>query len=134
MPHYPGHLLMGVAGLAATLLVSNLTVNRVVQRKLKLSAFLFLAYIAVNLLVAVRPDLAGAGRGEGGVQRRAFERVGLAAALINLIVVSLLNPLRRDRVTDRFPTILQDAIIIGLLLIVSTFVFDENFLAAACVA
>ena len=134
MPHYPGHLLMGVAGLAATLLVSNLTVNRVVQRKLKLSAFLFLAYIAVNLLVAVRPDLAGAGRVEVDAQLRAFERVGLAAALINLIVVSLLNPLRRDRVADRFPTILQDAIIIGLLLIVSTFVFDEKLLTTSAVS
>ena len=125
---------MGVAGLAATLLVSNLTVNRVVKRKLKLSAYLFLAYIAVNVIAALRPDLAGAGRVELDAQLRAFERIGLVAALINLVVVSLLNPLRSDRVADRFPTILQDAIVIGLLLIVSTFVFEEKLLTTSAIS
>ncbi len=134
MPHYPGHLLMGVAGLAATLLVSKLTVNRIVKRKLKLSAYLFLAYIAVNVIAALRPDLAGAGRVELDAQLRAFERIGLVAALINLVVVSLLNPLRSDRVADRFPTILQDAIVIGLLLIVSTFVFEEKLLTTSAIS
>jgi small-conductance mechanosensitive channel/CRP-like cAMP-binding protein len=125
---------MGVAGLAATLIVFNLTVNRLIKRKLKLSAYLFLAYIAVNVFAALRPDLVGAGRPEFDAQLRAFERIGLLAALINLFVVSLLNPLRSDRVADRFPTILQDAIVIGLLLIVSTFVFEEKLLTTSAIS
>ncbi len=134
MPHYPGHLVMGVAGLAATLIVSNLTLNRVVQRKLKLSTFLFAGYVAVNVIVAIRPELVGAARPEVDAQLRAFERLALAGALINLLVVSLLNPLRADRVADRFPTILQDAIVIGLLLIVSTFVFEEKLLTTSAIS
>ena len=125
---------MGVAALAATLVVSSLTVNRLVKRKLKLSAYLFLAYIAVNVFAAVRPDLVGPGRVEFDSQLRAFERIGLLSALINLFVVSLLNPLRADRVADRFPTILQDAIVIGLLLIVSTFVFEEKLLTTSAIS
>jgi small-conductance mechanosensitive channel/CRP-like cAMP-binding protein len=131
MPHYPGHLLMGVAALAATLVISNFTVNRVVKRKLKLSIFLFATYVAVNLLAALRPDLVGVAN---DAQLRAFERLGFAGALINFLVITLVNPLRVDRVADRVPTILQDAIVIGLLLFVSAFVFDEKLLTTSAVS
>ena len=36
-------------------------------------------------------------------QLRSFEQLALAAALINLLVVGLINPLRSDRVPDAFP-------------------------------
>jgi small-conductance mechanosensitive channel/CRP-like cAMP-binding protein len=134
MLHYPGHLLMGVAALAATLLVSNLSQNRTVKRKLKLSTFLFSAYVAVNLVVLLRPELIGVGKEDVDAQLRAFERLAFAGALINLFVISLLNPLGEDRVSERVPTILQDAIIIGLLLLVSTFVFDEKLLTTSAVS
>ena len=134
MPHYPGHLLMGIAAAAATLFISNFSVNRAVRRKLKLSTFLLGAYIATNLAVALRPELVGAGREAVDAQLRAFERLAFAGALINLLVISLLNPLREDRVSERVPTILQDAIVIGLLLLVSTFVFDEKLLTTSAVS
>jgi small-conductance mechanosensitive channel len=125
---------MAVAALAATLFVSNLATNRLVKRKLKLSTFLFAAYLVVNLLVIVRPELVASGREELDAQLRAFERLGLAAGVINFLVITLLNPLRADRVSDRFPTILQDAIVIALLLLVSTFVFDEKLLTTSAVS
>jgi small-conductance mechanosensitive channel/CRP-like cAMP-binding protein len=125
---------MGVAALAATLVVSRLTVNRVVRRKLKLSIFLLTAYVALNVLVAVHPDLVRTGKEEFDAQLRAFERLAFAAALINFLVITLVNPLRVDRVADRVPTILQDAIVIGLLLLVSTFVFDEKLLTTSAVS
>ena len=134
MSHYPGHLLMGVAALAATLFVSNLASNRLVRRKLKLSTFLFAAYVVVNLLAILRPELVGSGQEDVDAQLRAFERLGFAAGLINFLVITLLNPLRADRVSDRFPTILQDAMVIGLLLLVSTFVFDEKLLTTSAVS
>src|SRR5918999_1226730 len=77
MPHYPAHFFMGVAALAATLLVWGLTVNQ--------------------------------------------------------LVIALINPLRADRVGDRFPAIVQDAIVIGMLLIVATFVFKEQLLTTSAV-
>ena len=122
---------MGVAALAATLFVSRFTVNRVVRRKLKLSVFLFAGYVLVNLVVAVRPELVGA---ENDAQLRAFERLAFAGALINFLVITLVNPLRVDRVADRIPIILQDAIVIGVLLLVSTFVFDEKLLTTSAIS
>ena len=53
---------MGIAAAAATLFISNFSINRAVRRKLKLSTFLFSAYIAANIVVALRPELVGAGR------------------------------------------------------------------------
>src|SRR5260221_5100196 len=54
-----------------------------------------------------------------------FANLALAAALINATVFLLVNPLREDRVPDRFPTILQDAIVIGLILLASTFLSQQ---------
>jgi small-conductance mechanosensitive channel/CRP-like cAMP-binding protein len=134
MPHYPGHLIMGVAALAATLVVFHFSINRVVRRKLKLSIFLFTVYIAVDVLLALRPELAGLGKADVDAQFRAFERLAFAGALINFLVITTVNPLRVDRVADRVPIILQDAIVIGLLLLVSTFVFHEKLLTTSAIS
>ena len=120
---------MGVAALAATLVVSSLTVNRLVQRKLRLSLFLFAGYILFNLVVWQRP---GVFPGlEGDLQ--GLERLVFAAAIINLLVYALVNPLRSDRVPDAFPSILQDAIVIGLLVLIATFVFEDKLLTTSAV-
>jgi len=125
---------MGVAALAATLLVWTLSVNRIVRRKLKLSIVLLVAYVLVQVVFAVRPGLAGPDvAADLASPIRAFERLALTAAIINLIVIALINPLRADRVREGFPAIVQDAIVIGLLLIVATFVFKEQLLTTSAV-
>ena len=129
MAHYPGHLIMGVAALAATLLVVNVTLNRLVRRKLKLSLYLFAGYTLFNLIAAVRPGLLPADQGD----IYALERLVFAAAAINLFVHVLINPLRADRVPDAFPSIVQDAIVIGLLVLVATFVFQDKMLTTSAV-
>src|SRR5688572_7824733 len=140
MPHYPAHFLMGVAALAATLLVWTITVNRLVKRKLKLSVFLLTAYVLFHLALLLRPELAGVGPllstptlADLSSPIRPFERLALAAAIINLLVLGLINPLRHDRVREGFPAIVQDAIVIGLLLLVGTFVFREELLTTSAV-
>jgi small-conductance mechanosensitive channel len=120
---------MGAIALAVALAISSATVNRLVKRKLRLSVFFLLVYLAFNALLLVRPDLAAAQTRE----LLAIERVVLAAALINLFVVGLLNPLRADRIPDRFPSIVQDAMVIGILILVATFAFGEEFLATSAV-
>ena len=126
---------MGVAALAATLFVWSLTINRLVKRKLKLSIFLLTAYVALHVVLLVRPDLFGAAMtpADLGSPIRPFERLALTASVINLLVIALLNPLRTDRVRDRFPAIVQDAIVIALLLVVATFVFKEQLLTTSAV-
>jgi small-conductance mechanosensitive channel/CRP-like cAMP-binding protein len=121
---------MGVAALAATLLISALTVNRFVRRKLKLSAFLLGAYVVLNLaLYFFHPVFSADTVG----QLNSLEQLAFAAAVINLFVIALINPLRADRVPDHFPTILQDAIVIGLLVFVATFVFHDKLLTTSAV-
>ncbi|HEY7501910.1 MAG TPA: mechanosensitive ion channel family protein [Vicinamibacterales bacterium] len=128
MEHYPGHLIVGVVAIAATLAIIGLTVNQLVQRKLRLSAFLFAGYVLFNLVVWLTPDLPGA---DGDL--KALERLVFAAASINLVVYLLINPLRSNRVPDAFPSILQDAIVIGLLVLIATFVFEDKLLTTSAV-
>ena len=129
MAHYPGHLVAGAAALVVALAISSFTSNRVVRRKLRLSIFLLAAYVVSHGVLAVRPDLWPA----ADSPFYSFEALALAAALINLFVVSLLNPLREDRVPDRFPSIVQDAVVIGLLLLIATFALGTEFLATSAV-
>jgi small-conductance mechanosensitive channel/CRP-like cAMP-binding protein len=124
------HLVVGAAALAAALTISSATVNRLVKRKLRLSIFFLGVYLAFNALLMVNPGLLVAQTRE----LLGIERVVLAAALINLFVVGLLNPLRADRIPDRFPSIVQDAIVIGVLILVATFAFGDEFLATSAVS
>ena len=94
----------------------SVTANRLIRRKLRLSVMLLVVYVAVDAAEALYPFSAAALD-----QVQAFGRLSLAAALINAFVVLIINPLREDRVPDRFPTILQDAIVIALVLLASSF-------------
>ena len=49
------------------------------------------------------------------------------------MLIVALNPLRDDRVPDRFPTIVQDAIIVALFVVVATVVLKEKILAMSAV-
>ena len=130
MPHHIGHLITGVAALVATLAIVSLTANTLVKRKLRLSLFLFTAYLIMHVVLFVRPQLVSARFDD---DLRSLEQVALAAGLINLVVVGLINPLGSDRVPDAFPAILQDAIVLGLLAVVATFVFDDKLLTTSAV-
>lgn len=129
MPHYPGHLVMGAAALAAALAIQSFTTNRHVRRKLRLSVALLGAYALLNLVFgAVSPAALNITNEE---LLRGFERLAFAAGLINLLVVSLINPLRIDRVPDRFPAILQDFLVIGLIVLAGTFLTQQLIATSA---
>ena len=114
--------------MVATLAIMSITVNRLVKRKLRLSVLLLAIFIGINLLFVAAPGRFTA-TSEG--QLGAFEKLALAAALINALVISFINPLRTDRVPDRFPVILQDAMVIGLVLLASTFISSELITTSA---
>jgi hypothetical protein len=121
-------LIVGVAAMAATLGIISLTVNRLVKRKLRLSVLLLAIFIGIDLLLVAAPGRFSA---TTGGQLGAFEKLALAAALINALVISIVNPLGADRVPDRFPVILQDAVVIGLVLLTSTFISNELITTSA---
>ena len=127
--HPPSHLVVGVAALAVALAISSFTVNRLVKRKLRLSILFLSAYAVLHVALVLWPE-----RIPQQAEVVGFEAIVLTAALINLLVVTLLNPLRADRVPDRFPSILQDAIVIGLLILAATFAFGDEFLTTSAVS
>ena len=110
--------------------IMTATVNRLIRRRLRLSIVLLLAFVISDLALAL----------EGGhmpaspdtlAEIGAFARLAVAAAIINAVIVLLINPLREDRVPDRFPTILQDAIVLALVLLASTFLSQQLLTTSA---
>jgi small-conductance mechanosensitive channel len=112
------HLILGAAAIAATLGMMSLTVNRLIRRKLRLSLVLLVGFVAAEVAMAFYGNRMSP---ETQTQIAQFAKLALAASLINAVVFLLVNPLRADRVPDRFPSILQDAFVIALVLLASTF-------------
>lgn len=122
------HLLLGVATIVAMLGIMSVTINRHVRRKLRLSVVLAAAYVGLHLLgnfTALHLSASTL------LQLSAFARLAAAASVINAAVVLLINPLREDRVPDRFPAILQDALVIGLVLLAATFLSQQLLTTSA---
>ena len=130
MAQYPSHLIVSVVALAATLAVSSFSANRLVKRKLRLSVLLLGVYVLLHAVLLFRGDLLPV----VGFDLYSIGRLVLAAGLINLLVVALVNPLREDRIPDRFPSIVQDALVIGLVLLVGTVFLGDTFLATSAVS
>ena len=128
--YHSWHLVFGVLALLTTFAIFALTVNGLVRRKLKLSLFLLGTYVVLHAVLAFR-FAADAAVDE---QLISIERLAFAAGLINLVVITFLNPLRNDRVPDRYPAILQDFIVIGLLVLVATLVFHDKLLTTSAVS
>jgi small-conductance mechanosensitive channel/CRP-like cAMP-binding protein len=128
--YHSWHLVFGVLALSTAAAISSLTVNRLVRRKLKLSLLLLGAYVVVHIALGLElaPDAAV------DEQLISVERLAFVAGLINLVVITFLNPLREDRVPDRYPAILQDFIVIGLLVLVATLVFHDKLLTTSAVS
>ena len=129
MPYgLPAHVIAAVAMLVATVAIRAFTPNRLVRNRLRLTIALLLALVALEAVVrwaTLTPEV-----------RNALAPIGrllFALGAIHLGVLVLINPLRLDRVPERFPTIVQDAIIITLFVVVSTFVLDEKFVTTSAV-
>lgn len=128
MAHYPTHLLFGALALAVTVAIQGLTVNTMIRRKLRVSVAFFGAYLLLNAgLAVVSPQLMNVTDDD----LRAFERLLVAAGLINMVVVCTINPLHVNRVPERFPTIVQDFMVVGLVLLAGTFLSEKLIAASA---
>ncbi len=49
-------------------------------------------------------------------------------------MIVAINPLRADRISDRFPNIVQDSLIVGMFFVIATVVFKETILTASAVS
>ena len=129
MPHYPHQFLVGVAVLAATLLIRAVSVNRLIRSKLRLTLILSAAYALANLSFAW-PSTFSASVG----RLAPFDQLLVALGLINLLIVVAINPWREDRVPERFPNIVQDALVIGVFMVVGTLVLQEKVWTVSAVS
>src|SRR5947208_723911 len=106
----------------------SIAINRLIRRKLRLSVILLIAFLAAEL----GTTLYGANLSDATVQQlAAFGKLALAASFINALVFLIINPLRVDRVPERFPAIVQDAMVIALVLLASTFLSQQLLTTSA---
>ncbi len=122
------HVAIGLGLLVLTLGVRAWAVNRLVRRKLRLSVYLSLAYALLSVALSQ-----GVLTADVAASVQSYAALFLALSAINLAVVALINPLRADRIPERFPNIVQDTIITGLFLLVVTFVLPEKLLTTSAV-
>ena len=121
-------IIVGIALLLVTLALRGASVNRLVRSRLLTSSLLFGTYAAAAALAAYGPLPPAVAQ-----QIRSFNPLLIALGLATLIVVVAINPWREDRLPDRFPTIVQDALVIGLFAIVATLFMQEKVLATTAV-
>jgi small-conductance mechanosensitive channel len=114
--------------LAAAGVVFATTVNRLVRRKLRLTLALA-ALSALVSLVAQSGQIPAAVAGDV----RALATLLQVLAAVNLVVVAVVNPLRADRVSEHFPNIVQDAIVVVLFAIVAVLVLGERVFVTSAV-
>jgi small-conductance mechanosensitive channel/CRP-like cAMP-binding protein len=124
----PGLVAAGLVLFALAAAVRLFSRNRVVRGRVRLTMLLAAVFIGLEALLAWATL--------GDELRRQVSSVAqlvFALGLINLVVLVLVNPLRVDRIPERFPTIVQDTIVLGLFVIVATMVMQEKFLTTSAV-
>lgn len=114
--------------LLATLALRGASGNRHVRGRLLASSAAFAVYVAVAAALVYAPL-------SPEITRRLRELQPLLAAfgLLNAIVAVAINPWRASRLPDRFPTIVQDTIVIMLFAVAATFLLQERIFATTAV-
>ena len=121
-------IIVAVALLLLALALRSACANRLIRSRLLISSVLFGACALAATLARygpLPPDVAE--------QIRSFDPLLNTFGLINMVVVLVINPWREDRLPDRFPTIVQDAIVIALFAIVATLFMQDKVLATTAV-
>jgi small-conductance mechanosensitive channel/CRP-like cAMP-binding protein len=123
-------LIIAAASLVVALMARAFTVNRLIHSKLRLAILALSGSVAATLVLAFAALPAGS---ELPGQIGSIGHLLLALGLVSLVVVLVINPWRVDRVPERFPNIVQDAIIIGVFAVVATALMREKFLTTSAV-
>jgi small-conductance mechanosensitive channel/CRP-like cAMP-binding protein len=124
-------MIVGFALALATLILRAATVNRHVRGRLAASALIFAVYALIGAVLAYAPAERLTPAMEG--QLRQLLPLLFAFAAINAAIALTLNPFRIDRLPDRFPTIVQDTIVIAMFAVAAVIVLQERVLATTAV-
>jgi small-conductance mechanosensitive channel/CRP-like cAMP-binding protein len=115
--------------LALAFAVRTLTRNRVIRSRVRLTMVLMAIVIAIDIALAASSLI----RAETRPIATSIAQLVFALALIHFLVLVLVNPLREDRIPERFPTIVQDVIVFSLFMLIATLVMDEKFVTTSAV-
>lgn len=125
----PAQVVSGLVLVVLAVGVRLFTTNRVIRSRVRLTGLLAITFVGINLALAM-PALLDADT------RQLVVSIGqllFAFAIIHFIVLVAVNPLRADRVPERFPTIVQDVIVFTLFALVATLVLQEKFVTTSAV-
>ncbi len=133
-----------VAGVAVFVLLAGARAasgNRLIRRKLALSLLLFAGFVVLQLvrMLFVHPAPGETDKAtidainELGARLESIASLLFALGSVTALVALVFNPFRADRVSDYFPTIVQDAIIIAVFLLVGVFLLGEKWLTLSAV-
>jgi len=121
--HSIEHLLsafsLGVVAAFSVLLLRN----RVIRRRMVFTMFVLVGIVALHFASEFR--LFGLSD-ESADRILTAEKLLFALAVINTVVALLFNPWFSDRVRDRAPAIVQDALVIGLFLFAGMVFYQED--------
>jgi small-conductance mechanosensitive channel/CRP-like cAMP-binding protein len=110
-------------------LLRRLTANAFVRKKLRLSIILMLAVVILWLVASYFPY------GTEGFYDKlgALLLIGAAWAVLNAVVSLLFNPFRQTSAPDKYPAIVQDAVIVGAFVLLATFFFPDQLFATSAI-
>lgn len=109
---------------AVFFLLQGLTRNLWIKRRLRASLFLFAVALALDLF-----------RVYGGLQSifRTVETLVVTLAVLLAVVVLVFNKFRHGSVSEKYPSIVQDAVVIGAFLLVAAYAAPEKLLTTSAV-
>lgn len=123
-------MIAGLVLFVAAFALRATTANRHVKGRLLVSSLAFVVYAGTAAAIRYRvlaPDLTEE-------IRLLVQPLVLAFGVVVALVALTLNPWREDRLPDRFPTIVQDSIVIVLFAVAATLVLQERIFAATAVS
>jgi len=121
-------MIVALALLLVTLVLRGASASRRVRGKLLTSCLLFATSAAAAALLKYAPLTPAVVE-----QIHTVNPLLLTFGVINTLVVLAINPWRENRVPEQFPTIVQDAIVIGVFGLAAVLFMQEKILATTAV-
>jgi small-conductance mechanosensitive channel/CRP-like cAMP-binding protein len=121
-------MIIGFVLAIAAVIAHGASTNRHVRSRLRGSIFAFAVYAI--LAATLRYSVVG---GELDTTFRLLGPLLLTFGILNAVVALAINPWRIDRLPDRFPTIVQDTIVIALFAVAATVILKDRVFTTTAV-
>jgi small-conductance mechanosensitive channel len=119
----------------ATIVAMAVVRNRVIRRRLRFTLLTLAGLLVLHAVAHHFPEVAGLQDPLKLAKEQTVERLLLTLGLINTLVTLLFNPWFQDRVPDRSPAIVQDALVVAVFGGAAVFLLkDSTFLTASAIA